>query len=90
MLTYSHSTAQPLRGLRLFQCAEKLTPPRPIRYAFTPSPLSAEVAHSGCSAVRLARLVRDQEAGGSNPLTPTILSFEPFGEHVEGLSHCGA
>jgi hypothetical protein len=27
--------------------------------------------NSGCGAVRLARLVRDQEAGGSNPLTPT-------------------
>jgi hypothetical protein len=27
---------------------------------------------SGCSAARLACLVRDQEVGGSNPLTPTI------------------
>ena len=27
---------------------------------------------SGCSAARLARFVRDEEAGGSNPLTPTI------------------
>ena len=27
--------------------------------------------HSGCSAARLARVVRDDEAGGSNPLTPT-------------------
>ena len=26
---------------------------------------------SGCSAVRLARFVRDEEAGGSSPLTPT-------------------
>ncbi len=26
---------------------------------------------SGCSAARLARLLREQEAGGSNPLTPT-------------------
>ncbi len=26
---------------------------------------------SGCSAARLARVVRDDEAGGSNPLTPT-------------------
>ena len=26
---------------------------------------------TGCSAVRLARVVRDDEAGGSNPLTPT-------------------
>lgn len=27
---------------------------------------------AGRSAVRLARLVRDQEVGGSNPLAPTI------------------
>ena len=27
---------------------------------------------SGCSAARLARVVRDDEVGGSNPLTPTI------------------
>ncbi len=26
---------------------------------------------AGCSAVRLARVVRDDEVGGSNPLTPT-------------------
>ncbi len=28
---------------------------------------------SGCSAVRLARSVRDREVGGSNPLIPTIV-----------------
>ena len=27
--------------------------------------------NSGCSAARLARVVRDDEVGGSNPLTPT-------------------
>ncbi len=27
---------------------------------------------SGCSAARLARVVRDDEAEGSNPFTPTI------------------
>jgi len=25
---------------------------------------------------------------GSNPVAPTILRNEPFGEHVEGLFHC--
>jgi hypothetical protein len=33
--------------------------------------LSREQSDSGCSAVRLARVVRDDEVGGSNPLTPT-------------------
>ncbi len=28
-------------------------------------------SHSGCGAARLARFVRDEEVGGSNPLTPT-------------------
>jgi hypothetical protein len=31
-------------------------------------------------------LVRDQEVGGSNPLSPTCFDFHPFGQHVEGLS----
>jgi hypothetical protein len=37
---------------------------------------------SGRSAAWLARLVRDQEVGGSNPLAPTIIFnnlFEPSG-----------
>ena len=29
-----------------------------------------------------------QEVAGSNPVAPTILQIEPFGECVEGLSHC--
>ena len=31
---------------------------------------------SGCGSVWLERCVRDAEAGGSNPLTPTILFFK--------------
>ncbi len=34
--------------------------------------------NSGCSAARLARHVRDVEAGGSNPLTPTIMVKKPY------------
>ena len=34
---------------------------------------ASECVSSGRSAAWLARLVRDQEAGGSNPLAPTIL-----------------
>jgi hypothetical protein len=34
-----------------------------------------ECVSSGRSAAWLARLVRDQEAGGSNPLAPTIFHF---------------
>ena len=33
---------------------------------------------AGRSAVRLARLVRDQEVGGSNPLAPTIQNLTNF------------
>jgi hypothetical protein len=29
------------------------------------------------------------EVVGSNPAGPTIFSDQPFGEDVEGLSHCG-
>jgi hypothetical protein len=35
----------------------------------------SECVSSGRSAAWLARLVRDQEAGGSNPLAPTIFLF---------------
>ena len=35
--------------------------------------VAPECVSSGRSAAWLARLVRDQEAGGSNPLAPTIL-----------------
>ena len=41
----------------------------------------------GRSSVWLERLVRDQEAGGSNPLAPSVVENKPFGENVEGLSH---
>ena len=34
------------------------------------------------------RLSRSQEVAGSNPVAPTILQIEPFGENVEGLSLC--
>jgi len=34
--------------------------------------------------------VRDAEVAGSNPVAPTFPRNEPFGEDVEGLSHCGA
>ena len=37
----------------------------------------------------VARLVRDREVAGSNPVTPTILQIGPFGENVERLSLCG-
>src|SRR6185437_9735058 len=39
--------------------------------AMTPA-CSRELASAGRGAARLARLVRDQEVGGSNPLAPTI------------------
>ena len=35
------------------------------------------------------RCVRDAEVAGSNPVAPTIFVKKPFGQQVEGLSHCG-
>ena len=40
---------------------------------------------SGRSAAWLARLVRDQEVGGSNPLAPTIERKRRLGAHSPGL-----
>ena len=44
--------------------------------------------NSGCSVARLARLLWEQEVGGSNPLTPTrqkplLTDIKPF--FIEGL-----
>jgi hypothetical protein len=35
------------------------------------------------------RYVRDVEVARSNRVAPTIVTIEPFGEYVEGLSLCG-
>ncbi len=41
------------------------------------------------SLAPLAELLWEQEAAGSNPVTPIFREIKPFGEHVEGLSHSG-
>ena len=41
---------------------------------------------TGCSSAWLERYVRDVEVAGSNPVIPTQLDFEPFGEFVKRLS----
>ena len=46
------------------------------------------VPFSGSSSAWLERCVRDAEAAGSNPVSPTFLNFWPFGENVEQLSLC--
>ena len=38
----------------------------------------------------VARFVRDEMVGGSNPLTPTLFRVEPFDEHIEGFSRLWA
>src|SRR5262245_9475489 len=43
---------------------------------------------SRCGPVRSGRRRRKPETGGSNPSASTILRDKPFGENVEGLSHC--
>jgi hypothetical protein len=70
-----HGTERTLRNRNALGRQEKLCyPERSIR-AFFGVP---ECVSSGRSAAWLARLVRDQEAGGSNPLAPTILTLPPL------------
>ena len=40
---------------------------------------------SGCGSVWLERCVRDAEAGGSNPLTPTIFLFSAIQSFMAGF-----
>jgi hypothetical protein len=46
-------------------------------------------SHSDKELCRGEPLNGVQEVGGSNPLAPIVFRNEPFGENVEGLSHCG-
>ena len=47
-------------------------------------------ATAGRGAVWLARLNGVQKVASSNLVAPTFLRKKPFGENVEGLSHCGS
>jgi hypothetical protein len=49
-------------------------------------PHSASIRARRRALVRLAS--RERATRGSNPVAPTILRNEPFGEYVEGLFHC--
>ena len=42
------------------------------RLGSSPSLSAFNLTYSGCSVVRLSRLVWDQEVVGSNPATPTV------------------
>ena len=44
---------------------------------------------SGCGSVWLERCVRDAEAGGSNPLTPTIFLQKKWSTKPPGFTSCG-
>ncbi len=44
---------------------------------------------SGCGSVWLERCVRDAEAGGSNPLTPTIFFAKKWSTKPSGFTSCG-
>jgi hypothetical protein len=46
--------------------------PSPLRSVDAPGMEWYDIDASGCSSAWLERTVRDREAGGSNPLTPTI------------------
>ena len=39
---------------------------------------------------RLQRLYSGQKKFNSHPLAPSIFRKKPFGQKIEGLSHCGA
>jgi hypothetical protein len=66
-------TERTLRNRNALGRQEKLCYPEHSIRAFLGVP---ECVSSGRSAAWLARLVRDQEAGGSNPLAPTILYLQ--------------
>ena len=44
---------------------------------------------SGCGSAWLERCVRDAEAGGSNPLTPTIFFVKKWSTKPSGFTSCG-
>ena len=44
---------------------------------------------SGCGSAWLERCVRDAEAGGSNPLTPTIFFAKKWSTKPSGFTSCG-
>ena len=50
---------------------------------------SVTVQLSGCGSVWLERCVRDAEAGGSNPLTPTIFFAKKWSTKPSGFTSCG-
>ena len=50
----------------------------------------SECGKNGGLAQLGERLHGMQEVRGSSPLSSTIGDKRPFGEHVEGLSYCGA
>src|SRR5208283_512889 len=39
--------------------------------------------------MRVPRETGNRKLRGSNPFAPTVFREKPFGENVEGLSHCG-
>jgi hypothetical protein len=45
---------------------------------------------SGCSVAWLARLLWEQEVGGSNPLTPTIIPVHIFRAGIAQLARASA
>ena len=57
--------------------------------ALGPSSDAPGTTSAGRSAAWLARLLWEQEAASSNLAAPTVFRNEPFGEYVEGFSHCG-
>jgi hypothetical protein len=50
---------------------------------------SRKTTHGSKVNGRATVAAEDRRQLGSNPVVPTFFRNEPFGENVEGLSHCG-
>jgi hypothetical protein len=73
--------------------AMRVLPPKPVdhhgrRSSARRTRVRDELEQStrGVAQSGLARLTGGQKVAGSNPVAPTVLQIEPFGENVEGLS----
>src|SRR6185437_7895608 len=84
--------------------SQRISPPTTSTTNITAIPLTSKSLHvllrgphrkvtinphgAGCSSVWLERRFWEPKVAGSNPVTPIVFQKQPFGQQVEGLSHC--